>query len=255
MRLPSFIVAGDGGCFKVCASCETAYIPSSFGMDNKRPDGLNPYCRECRSDIGKKYYKANPERVHAANQRWKDENPDKVAAWKAGRVDESRQYQRDWRERNRDKLRERARLKSAEKRLDPKERLDNAISCGIRGGVVRGSKRRAKWETLVGYTVEDLMTHLESQFTDGMAWENYGRDGWHVDHIMPRSAFNYETPQDMDFKRCWALNNLQPLWQSENCSKNNKIDRPFQPSLLLADNDNDRLDGLMQPKTSRARST
>ncbi|MFH1762494.1 MAG: HNH endonuclease, partial [bacterium] len=68
-------------------------------------------------------------------------------------------------------------------------------------------------------------------FTNGMAWKNYGE--WHVDHIIPRSVFNYEKAEDVDFKRCWALDNLQPLWGIENISKGNKLDADFQPALLL----------------------
>jgi len=90
----------------------------------------------------------------------------------------------------------------------------------------------------VGYTVAKLMAHLEKLFRPGMCWENYGRGGWHIDHIIPRAAFNYQTPQDIDFKRCWALSNLQPLWERENIAKGAKLTAPFQPSLALAANHN-----------------
>jgi hypothetical protein len=49
----------------------------------------------------------------------------------------------------------------------------------------------------------------------------------------PITAFNFNTPEDIDFKRCWALSNLQPLWARDNLSKQNKLIKPFQPSLLL----------------------
>ena len=45
--------------------------------------------------------------------------------------------------------------------------------------------------------------------------------------------FTYETPEDIDFKRCWALKNLQPLEAKENLRKQAKLDKPFQPSLLV----------------------
>jgi hypothetical protein len=65
-----------------------------------------------------------------------------------------------------------------------------------------------------------------------MTWGNYGQ--WHVDHKIPISAFNYETPDDIDFKRCWALKNLRPMWAKENISKGAKLDKPFQPALALS---------------------
>lgn len=73
------------------------------------------------------------------------------------------------------------------------------------------------WEKLVGYTVEDLMAHLEKQFVDGMSWRNMGM--WHVDHIVPKSLFEYTSPDDTEFKAAWSLTNLRPLWAEENLSK------------------------------------
>jgi hypothetical protein len=62
-------------------------------------------------------------------------------------------------------------------------------------------------------------------------WKNYGE--WHVDHKIPQSAFNFETPEDIDFKKCWALKNIQPMWAKENIIKSNRINKPFQPSLRI----------------------
>ena len=75
------------------------------------------------------------------------------------------------------------------------------------------------------------MAHLEVRFQPGMSWDNYGE--WHIDHIVPLAAFNYETPDDLDFGRAWALENLQPLWAKENIRKWCRLERPFQPSLRL----------------------
>lgn len=75
---------------------------------------------------------------------------------------------------------------------------------------------------LMGYTIEDLKRHLELQFTDGMSWDN--RSEWHIDHIRPVASFNFTTTECEDFKKCWALNNLQPLWASDNIRKRDKWD-------------------------------
>ncbi len=55
-----------------------------------------------------------------------------------------------------------------------------------------------------------------------MSWENYGSYWW-LDHIKPRSSFNYESPDDKELKECWALENLQPLEKIANIRKGNKI--------------------------------
>ena len=96
---------------------------------------------------------------------------------------------------------------------------------------LRGEKAGNHWEALVGYTVKDLIKHLQKHFTKGMDWNNYGK--WHIDHIIPQSAFHYTSPDDIDFKRCWALGNLQPLWSEDNVAKGAQILKPFQPSLKL----------------------
>jgi len=76
-------------------------------------------------------------------------------------------------------------------------------------------------EKLVGYTLENLTKHLEKQFDDKMSWDNYG-SYWHIDHIKPKSLFNYTSEIDKEFKECWGLNNLQPLEAKANLIKHNK---------------------------------
>jgi len=86
------------------------------------------------------------------------------------------------------------------------------------------NKNGLSWENLVGYTLKDLKSHLESMFKPGMTWDNYGYRGWHIDHVKPVSLFEFDSYEDEDFKRCWALENLQPLWAEENMRKGNKYE-------------------------------
>lgn len=59
---------------------------------------------------------------------------------------------------------------------------------------------------LLGYSALELKQHLESLFTEGMSWDNYGE--WHVDHIKCVYEFNDDThPSIVN-----ALSNLRPLW-------------------------------------------
>jgi hypothetical protein len=115
----------------------------------------------------------------------------------------------------------------------PKGKINKHMRTVIGQTISEGKNNRA-WERLVGYTADQLMRHLEKQFLPGMTWENHGRGGWHIDHKTPIAAFNFTTTRDLDFKRCWALNNLRPLWEKENLSKGARIDKPFQPSLRMA---------------------
>jgi hypothetical protein len=72
---------------------------------------------------------------------------------------------------------------------------------------------------MLGYSVFDLKKHLEKQFTSEMSWENFG-SYWNIDHVVPISWF--KTKKQVICKG-WALNNLQPLENKVNWSKNNKF--------------------------------
>ncbi len=85
---------------------------------------------------------------------------------------------------------------------------------------LKDKKGGRRWESLVSYTLKELMERLENQFDDKMNWDNYG-SYWTVDHIKPRSLFKYTFPEDPEFKECWALKNLQPLERIANLRKSN----------------------------------
>jgi len=116
---------------------------------------------------------------------------------------------------------------------DPRPVISKAVCDGIYKSLKSngGSKRGRQWESLVDFTKDDLVGHLEKQFTDGMTWDNYGE--WHIDHKVPVSAHNFKTTSHRDFKRCWSLKNLQPMWAKDNMSKGPRLKAPFQPSLLI----------------------
>ena len=69
----------------------------------------------------------------------------------------------------------------------------------------------------LGYTGQELIRHIEKHFKPGMKWAN--RTEWHIDHIVPVKDFHFITIEDENFKQCWKLSNLQPLWSKENLCK------------------------------------
>ena len=76
-----------------------------------------------------------------------------------------------------------------------------------------------KNEPIIGCSVESLRKHLESKFTDGMSWMNYGE--WEIDHILPLTSFDLTNPEE--YSKCVHYSNLQPLWAMDNLKKGNKI--------------------------------
>ena len=95
------------------------------------------------------------------------------------------------------------------------ERISAQISQAL-----RGRKAGRKWESIVGYTVEELMAHIERQFLSGMTWEN--RSEWHIDHVIPLTSFTFTGPDDPEARRAWALPNLRPLWARDNIRKSGR---------------------------------
>ena len=103
----------------------------------------------------------------------------------------------------------------------PMVRLSARFRLGIRNVISGKNKKSNVWEYL-SFTPDELMSQFESQFTDGMSWDNM--DEWHIDHIRPVSSFNFDSTDHPDFKKCWALNNLQPLWAADNIRKRDMWD-------------------------------
>lgn len=130
---------------------------------------------------------------------------------------------REYKRNNEEKVRESSNKCSRKRRENPIFRLSGNISNGIRSSLRLRNliKNRNHWEDIVGYTIQDLKRHLEALFTEGMTWDNHGR--WHIDHIIPVSFFKFKKIGDVEFKMCWRLKNLQPLWAVENLRKSNKI--------------------------------
>jgi hypothetical protein len=188
-----------------------------------------------RREISKRYYDNNKEKALAATRKWQDEHQSKCKEnkkiWKAENPDKVKAQYKKWVDKDPIRTKELFRGYAKKRRKTIIGGLSSRISPYISRSLRDGKSGRS-WESIVGYTVIDLKSHLEKQFKDGMSWEN--RSSWHIDHIIPISAFNYETVNDIDFKKCWDINNLQPMWAKKNISKKDKVSIPFQPSLLIS---------------------
>ena len=85
---------------------------------------------------------------------------------------------------------------------------------------IKNGKGIKDWKTveLLGCSVQQMRDHIESLFEDGMTWENWSLDGWHLDHIRPCISFNLKSKAQQ--KVCFNWRNYRPLWGSDNISKN-----------------------------------
>jgi len=196
--------------WKVCTGCgaDKPATPEHFSRHPKALLGLSPKCKECMSRVQREHYARNRDRVIARTAQNAKANPE------ARRATVAR-----YRERYPDRSKEQAARQNAKNWADPGKRLSAIVSHGIRMSL-KGRKLGRRWESLVGYTLAQLRTHLERQFRRRMTWENAGE--WHIDHILPLASFSFSSADDPDFRAAWALHNLRPLWAGENMSKGAK---------------------------------
>jgi hypothetical protein len=110
-------------------------------------------------------------------------------------------------------------LKSKEKFTD-QDRIMNIARKRIYRAM-NGLIRADKMDNLIACTASDLKKHIESQFHNGMSWENRGNTGWHVDHILPCKTFDLRIEREQ--RICFHWLNLQPMWYYENCSKQDSL--------------------------------
>jgi len=161
--------------------------------------------RERSREIKKEWKKRNREAVNAAERKRRQRNPERIA-----------EIKRACEARNREAVNLGFRHRRA---ANPFRRISDAIGCSVRESL-KGTKNGRKWRDLVGYNVDELRVRLDSQFREGMNWENYGE--WHIDHIKPVAAFDFSQNIEQTIRECWALENLQPLWAKENMRKGAK---------------------------------
>ncbi len=182
----------EEGKYKTCTKCSVIKLLSEFHKDIGKLDGLRSHCKICNTKSSKEWNKKNQKRRISMVRQWEKCNPEKMKEY------------------------------NKKKYSTPTGKLNRSIRSGISRSL-KGKKNGRHWEDLVGYTIKDLIRHLEFQFIDSMSWNNYGGDGWSIDHKIPISLWIYNSFEDREFRQCWSLANLQPLWAYDNSVKHNKV--------------------------------
>lgn len=177
--------------------------------------GVASFCRTCANAAtheSRKKHDPTFTRVYA----WRAKNP-------GGHARNEKAHRDRWTPERRQRHNAWAKGWLAERRKDGRWRVIFAMRAQlvlILRNVMPGDGKRGLLRRL-GYSRDALIQHLESQFQPGMSWANYGRApgrvSWEVDHIKPVTAFDHADPEQ--FKVCWGLQNLRPLWAAENRAK------------------------------------
>ena len=176
---------------KTCKGCNQTKALTEFHKESKGRNGLKSRCKVCKNAYFRKYRQNNLEKKRAS-QRKSQQRPEYK---KKRRARENKRYH-----------------------TDPQYRLAKKLSSRLRKAL-KGKTKSARTMKLVGCSIAHLQDHLEKQFQPGMTWENHGK--WHVDHMMPCASFDLTDPEQQ--RQCCHYTNLQPLWATENISKNAKV--------------------------------
>lgn len=109
-------------------------------------------------------------------------------------------------------------------RSTPEKHLATNIRCSIAMRLKEtDSKKDQKTLDIIGLSSwVEFKEYIESQFTDGMNWDNYGNKietDWSIDHVTPISlATTLEEVKTLNH-----YTNLRPMWHLENIKKRDKI--------------------------------
>lgn len=194
--------------YKICTKCKQEKSINNFCKHKGSKDGLQSNCRQCASVSSKKWKENNLEKSklshkisYKKNKIYKEKIPFDI------RKQQLKEYQNEW-------------MKN--KRKDPLVKLNNSVMHSIWKSLTKNNikKTNRTLEILGLENWDKFKNYIESQFTEGMNWNNYGktRDCWSIDHIIPKSkASTLE-----EIKKLNHYTNLRPMWHIENIKKSNK---------------------------------
>ena len=172
----------------VCNTCSESKHHSLF---ERKGEQKPCKCKTCKNSYERRRRAENKEEFDSKRRAFYDKNKDKI-----------NETRRQTLQKRRDN--------------DPAYRLRMNLHSRLYMAV---QFKSCKTMELTGCSLEDLTKHLESKFTEGMTWENYGK--WHIDHIRPCASFNLEDLEEQ--KRCFHWTNLQPLWARDNIVKGSRV--------------------------------
>jgi len=206
IRKPKII---DGETHILCSRCKQYKKLDEFGFDKRGKSARRSWCKECSKEYAKKHAqksrKLNPEKNREAVKKYirnnRELHRERNRKWRLNNPEKAKKACRNWYKRRNNKI---------------TTCLGNRVYESLNGNFDRSKL----WEIL-GYNFEKFTNHIESNFQPRMTWDNHGE--WEFDHIIPISFFKFQSPEDVEFKMCWRLENIRPVWKHINKVKGNRI--------------------------------
>jgi len=214
-----------------CNKCKKEKNLLDFHKKKGGKFGRNSICKTCNIKQTRKWQTNNKIKLRKIQYKWVKKNPEKVKLsskkYAENNKDKIKKDQKEYRKNNKQK--EKLRHKNWHKnnpeyrKLRRSNNINIRIADSLRSRIrlaLKGNQKSGRTLDLLGCSINVLKEHLELNFKPGMTWDNYGRDGWHIDHIKPLSKFDLCDKKQI--KLACHYFNLQPLWAIENLRKGNR---------------------------------
>lgn len=242
----------------ICKGCGVVLTRENAYYSNAKKSFISR-CKPCYSIHRKpsieKYAKNNPDKIKANNLRQGEKNRERNRVYakeyhlknresgleyrrqryltynREEQLEKRRKWYRDnkqkhaenrtaYEEKNKDRLRAaRRKWENDRLRTDINYRLHKSLAWRVRSELKGIRRKTTRTEELIGCTIEELKVFIEIQLQEGMTWDNWATNGWHIDHRIPISWFNLENENCR--KLAFSYKNIQPLWGEDNLRKKN----------------------------------
>jgi len=178
---------------KTCSKCQQTKPFSAYNKSRAEKDGLQAHCKDCNRE-----YRAN--------------NRDNFKEHRA---------RPEIKERKNERRRERYKNNPQYILRDKVSKETRSTLLGVHPDMTIVSEQYGIKK--VGLTTIQYREYIESLWTEGMSWDNYGHgEGkWTIDHMRPKNFYDLTDPEL--YRKCSYYTNTQPMWFVDNVVKGDRL--------------------------------
>lgn len=203
-----------------CNACALVKSSDEFPLLLRTATGLNPRCCDCINKVNKRYRDTNKDKCLVAQKanyiRTRHKQLGYRRKYTAKTKKRKAEYDATYRDRNKQKIAAYKKEWELRNRNNPEFLVARVLRRRLLH-CLYGYQKQEKTFDLLGCTRREFVIWIESQFSEGMTWENHGRLGWHIDHIIP--CFSFDLTDESERRKCFHYTNLRPLWWYDNLKR------------------------------------